>query len=210
MHPVGGTVIGYAELSRQLGPPRPFYALPSRGLEGSLPPCQTVEEMAALYVEAIRTVQPSGPYLLGDWSMGGVLAYEMAQPLRRQGEQVEQVLLIDAQVPTGRPANLPGGGVEQVRAPRDVFEANLRALWHYQPTAYVGEQLPLLRASKPAPGQAGDRGGAALAPDKLDIHEVPGAHFELLQPPAVQAVAERLREYLERAHEQAAATQRIP
>ncbi|MFY0526175.1 alpha/beta fold hydrolase [Archangium gephyra] len=263
VHPVGGTVIGYAELARQLGPQQPLYALESRGLDGSLPPSQTVEEMAALYVEAIRTVQPSGPYLLGGWSMGGVVAYEMAQQLQRQGEQVEPLLLIDAQVPGGRPSHLPnedealqqafvglveelvgqgfkvpeeqvktlgreellhvlmegarqarlalpGVGVEQVRALRDVFEANLRALWHYTPTPSVGGRLILLRASKPAPGQAEDRGWAALAPGRLDIHEVPGAHFELLQPPAVQAVAERLREYLERAHEQAAAAQRTP
>ncbi|MFE8605167.1 non-ribosomal peptide synthetase [Archangium violaceum] len=264
VHPVGGTVLGYSELARQLGPRQPFYALESRGLDGSLPPCQSVEEMAALYVDAIRTVQPSGPYLLGGWSMGGVVAYEMAQQLQRQGEQVELVMLIDSQVPSGRPANiqnedealqqafvglvedligngfkvpeeqvktlgreellhvlmegarkaqlaLPEVGVEQVRALRNVFEANLRASWHYRPAAHVGGPLTLLRASKPVPGQAEDRGWGTLAPPgKLDIHEVPGAHFELLQPPAVQAVAERLREYLERAHERASVSTQIP
>jgi thioesterase domain-containing protein len=99
--------------------------------------------------------------------------------------------------------------VEQVRALRDVFEANLRASWHYKPSPSVGGPLTLLRASKPVPGQTEDRGWTALAsPGTLDIHEVPGAHFELLQPPAVQAVAERLREYLERAHAQASVTPR--
>jgi thioesterase domain-containing protein len=106
---------------------------------------------------------------------------------------------------------LPEVGVDQVRALRDVFEANLRASWRYQPAAHVGGPLTLLRASKPVPGQAEDRGWAALAPPgRLDIHEVPGAHFELLQPPAVQAVAERLREYLERAHERASVTRKTP
>ena len=111
-----------------------------------------------------------------------------------------------------RQANLalPDVGLNQVRALRDVFEANLRASWHYEATPYVGEQLTLLRAAKVAEGQAEDRGWAALVPPsgRLDIHEVPGAHIELLKQPYVQSVAERLREYLERAHERAAVTQR--
>jgi thioesterase domain-containing protein len=57
--------------------------------------------MAALYVETIRSVQPSGPYLLGGWSMGGVIAYEMARQLRQRGEEVELVALIDSYVPRG-------------------------------------------------------------------------------------------------------------
>ncbi|HEX5748967.1 MAG TPA: amino acid adenylation domain-containing protein [Archangium sp.] len=266
VHPVGGTVIGYSELARQLGPKQPVYALESQGMDGSLPPLKTIEEMAALYVEAIRTLQPSGPYLLGGWSMGGVIAYEMAQQLLRQGEQVEVLMLIDSQVPNGRPAHvtneeealkqafvglveefvgngfkvpeelvksldreellqvimetarqtnlaLPDVGIEQVRGLRDVFEANLRASWYYKPTTYVGEQFTLLRAAKAAEGQTEDRGWAALVPPsgRLDIHEVPGAHFELLKQPYVQSVAERLREYLERAHErQATEIQRTP
>jgi thioesterase domain-containing protein len=111
-----------------------------------------------------------------------------------------------------RQANLalPDVGIDQVRALRDVFEANLRASWHYKPTAYEGEQLTLLRAAKAAEGQTEDRGWAALVSPsgRLDLHEVPGTHFELLKQPSVQAVAERLREYLERAHERAAVTQR--
>ncbi|HEX5751715.1 MAG TPA: amino acid adenylation domain-containing protein, partial [Archangium sp.] len=263
VHPVGGTVIGYSELASQLGPKQPLYALESRGMDGSLPPLTTIEEMATLYVEAIRTLQPSGPYLLGGWSMGGVIAYEMTQQLLRQGEQVEVLMLIDSQVPNGRPAHvtneeealqrafvglveefvgngfkvpeervktldreellhvileearqanlaLPDVGLEQVRALRDVFEANLRASWRYKATAYEGDQLTLLRAAQAAEGQTEDRGWAVLVPasGRLDIHEVPGTHFELLKQPHVQSVAERLRESLERAHERAAVNQR--
>ena len=54
--------------------------------------------MAAHYLEAIMTIQPEGPYLLGGWSFGGVVAYEMAQQLVAQGRQVGQLLMLDTGV----------------------------------------------------------------------------------------------------------------
>ncbi|RKH48033.1 thioesterase domain-containing protein, partial [Corallococcus sicarius] len=63
------------------------------------PVAESVEEMAALYLEAVRSVQPQGPYLLGGWSMGGVVAYEMARRLREAGEAVDLLALVDAHVP---------------------------------------------------------------------------------------------------------------
>jgi thioesterase domain-containing protein/aryl carrier-like protein len=98
VHPVGGNVFSYMELARQLGSERPVFGLQAQGLDGHSAPLSSVEEMAALYVEAIRSVQPSGPYLLGGWSMGGVIAYEMASQLRQRGEEVELVALIDSYV----------------------------------------------------------------------------------------------------------------
>ncbi len=98
VHPVGGNVLCYAELARQLGPERPFYGLQSVGLAGGEPQ-RTIEEMAATYLAAIAEVQPRGPYLLGGWSLGGVIAYEMAQQARRRGEAVEVVALIDSAAP---------------------------------------------------------------------------------------------------------------
>jgi thioesterase domain-containing protein len=96
VHPVGGTILSYAELARLLGPEQPLYGLQSRGLEDGQEPLGSIEAMAALYIEAVRTVQPHGPYLLGGWSMGGAIALEMAQQLQRRGQQVERVVLIDS------------------------------------------------------------------------------------------------------------------
>jgi amino acid adenylation domain-containing protein len=95
VHPIGGNVLCYAELSRLLGPEQPFYGLQARGLDGRQPPLERIEDMAACYVEALRTVQPHGPYQLGGWSLGGVVAFEMARQLRQQGEAVELLALID-------------------------------------------------------------------------------------------------------------------
>ncbi|MBZ4336684.1 non-ribosomal peptide synthetase, partial [Corallococcus sp. AS-1-12] len=95
VHPGGGNVLAYSELARRLGPSLPVYGLQSRGLDGR-PVAESIEEMAALYLEAIRTVQPHGPYQLGGWSLGGVIAYEMARRLREAGEAVDLLALIDA------------------------------------------------------------------------------------------------------------------
>ncbi|MBZ4417446.1 amino acid adenylation domain-containing protein, partial [Myxococcus sp. RHSTA-1-4] len=107
VHPVGGNVLSYAELARLLGTDRPFYALQARGLDGPTAPMNTVEEMATEYVKTIRSVQPSGPYFLGGWSMGGVIAYEMAHQLRAGGEQVALVAMIDSYVPSVTVAKEP-------------------------------------------------------------------------------------------------------
>jgi amino acid adenylation domain-containing protein len=102
VHPVGGNVFCYLELSRLLGPEQPFYGFQSPGLTGEQEPLASIEEMAATYVAALRQVQPQGPYLLGGWSLGGVVAFEMAQQMQRQGEQVSLVALLDSRVPSTR------------------------------------------------------------------------------------------------------------
>jgi thioesterase domain-containing protein len=96
VHPVGGMAQCYMELSRLLGADQPFYGLQSRGMEEEQAALASVEEMAAGYIKDMRAVQPSGPYQLGGWSMGGVIAYEMAQQLMRDGEEVKVLALFDS------------------------------------------------------------------------------------------------------------------
>ena len=67
-----------------LGRNQPCYGLQARGVEEGQDPHTRIEDMAACYIEAIRSVQPEGPYLLGGWSMGGEIAFEMAQQLHRR------------------------------------------------------------------------------------------------------------------------------
>jgi thioesterase domain-containing protein/acyl carrier protein len=99
VHAVGGNVFSYVSLARRLGPAQPFYALQARGLMGAQAPHTRVEEMASDYVHAIRAVQENGPYMLGGWSMGGLVAFEMACQLQRQGQQVALVALFDSITP---------------------------------------------------------------------------------------------------------------
>ncbi len=85
---VGGNVLVFARLAKLLGGDQPFYGLQARGLDGREKPFMRVEDMAAHYIEEIRSVQPKGPYLIGGTCTGGLAAYEIAQQLTAQGEEV--------------------------------------------------------------------------------------------------------------------------
>ena len=80
-------------LARALGEDQPFYALTPHGVDGGpIPP--TIEEIAAYFIDMIRSVQPEGPYLLGGLCKGGVTAYEMARQLERQREKVDLLIIV--------------------------------------------------------------------------------------------------------------------
>nr|AAS47562.1 mixed type I polyketide synthase - peptide synthetase [symbiont bacterium of Paederus fuscipes] len=98
IHAAAGNVLCYRELAECLGIERPFYALQAPDAVGGGHPGSIVG-LAALYVRAIRIFQPWGPYFLAGWSMGGVVAYEMAQQLLQAGEQVEVLALLESYTP---------------------------------------------------------------------------------------------------------------
>ncbi|MNW26219.1 Linear gramicidin synthase subunit D [compost metagenome] len=93
VHPAGGLVYAYTQLSKKLGSDQPFYAFQSRVLNGEEP--GDIPMMAADYVEELQTARPHGPYRLGGWSTGGSVAYEMARLLHERGEEVDLLVLLD-------------------------------------------------------------------------------------------------------------------
>ena len=95
VHGQGGNIVMHHTLAPHLEPDQPFYGLQSRGLDGKEPPLTRIEEMAAHYVEEVRSVQPEGPYYIGGFCSGALVALEMAQQLRRQGQEVPLLALID-------------------------------------------------------------------------------------------------------------------
>jgi acyl-CoA synthetase (AMP-forming)/AMP-acid ligase II/thioesterase domain-containing protein len=124
IHAVSGNILHYRPLSRYLGSDQPFYGLEARGLDGKLPPLRRIEEMAALYVEEIRTLQRDGPYFIGGGSSGGIVAFEMAQQLHAQGHEVAVLALFDTHYP-GHKANTVAQRVDRLignlllRPPKD-------------------------------------------------------------------------------------------
>jgi surfactin synthase thioesterase subunit/acyl carrier protein len=98
VHPAGGHVFPYIHLAQFLGPDQPCYGLQAKGLEDGQKPHTRIEDMAAHYIQALQTVQPTEPYLLGGWSMGGVVAFEMAQQLHAQGQRVALLALLDSRI----------------------------------------------------------------------------------------------------------------
>lgn len=98
VHPAGGNIMTYPNLAGELGVEQPFYALeqvPSKQESKNI----SVEETAAYYLEKICAVQPEDPYLLAGWCYGGLVAFEMAQQLQRQGQTVSLLAIFDAIIP---------------------------------------------------------------------------------------------------------------
>jgi non-ribosomal peptide synthase protein (TIGR01720 family) len=101
-HPLGGEVLCYYRLARALGTDQPVYGLQARPLNGqAAAPQTTIEELAAEYVDAVRSLEPTGPYLLAGYSFGGVVAFEMARQLTGAGEEVALLAILDQPVSPG-------------------------------------------------------------------------------------------------------------
>ncbi|WP_287243564.1 MULTISPECIES: thioesterase domain-containing protein [unclassified Okeania] len=95
----GGNVVYFHQLARHLGNEQPFYALQPPSLDGVSEPFSSLEEVAAYYLQAIQTLQPSSPYFLGGHSFGGLVTFEMAQQLQQKGETVALLALFDFPAP---------------------------------------------------------------------------------------------------------------
>ncbi|HEX7331915.1 MAG TPA: amino acid adenylation domain-containing protein [Pyrinomonadaceae bacterium] len=267
IHSAGGFVFTYIRLAHHLGHDQPVYGLQAHGVDGDLERHTSVEEMAAEYVKAIRAVQPEGPYQLGGWSFGGVVAFETAQQLQAQGQEVNILLLIDSSTrrkqlkkstPASR-ANLlflfsrqlgipaeraypiieqksdsptealdqileeaktlnvlpPNAEMSFVRRLYDLLALHVEMIEEYKPQPYKG-RVVLLRASEalPAGPDVGPLTGLAqqwlaskpinsilgrrtkgwetVVKTGVEVHDVPGTHFTMMQEPNVTVLAEHL------------------
>lgn len=97
VHPAGGTNFVYFRLALHSGTSRPLAAVSYPDRRAGRP--DTLRDLAALYVAQIRAEQPHGPYLLGGYSFGGNVLFEMALQLRAAGEEVGPLLMIDSHPP---------------------------------------------------------------------------------------------------------------
>jgi acetoacetyl-CoA synthetase len=98
IHGVGGDVSEFFLLGGKIRHDGPIYAIRALGLDGAAAPLDSIGAMADAYLQAIRAIQPAGPYALCGYSFGGLVAFEMAQRLLRQGEFVSPLILIDTSV----------------------------------------------------------------------------------------------------------------
>jgi amino acid adenylation domain-containing protein len=218
VHGVGGNVLNLRPLSRRLGTDYPLYGLQARGLDGQQPCLTSIEEMATHYIKEIRAVQPEGPYLLGGYSLGGVIAYEMAQQLTANGEDVALVALLDTYPGNIKPEShplldllrspqrllveLPTAAWESIQrkvkrgrvnpALRKVFVQNTANAERYVLRPYAGKVALFRAKDKSWRGADPYEHWETLAPE-LETHEVPGDHRALLYEPRVAHLAESLR-----------------
>jgi thioesterase domain-containing protein len=94
VHGAGGNVLNFRDIARRLGDDQTFYGLQAPGVDGSRA-LRTIEEMSELYTTEVLRAHPNGPYFLGGYSGGGVVAYDMAQRLSRDGRDVALLVLLD-------------------------------------------------------------------------------------------------------------------
>lgn len=99
VHPAGGQVFYYRELSLHLGKNQPFYGLQAQGFNNGEKVFTKVEDMASFYVKIIQEFQPEGSLQIGGWSFGGVVAFEMAQQLLTHGREISLLAILDSWVP---------------------------------------------------------------------------------------------------------------
>jgi len=122
LHGVGGSVYKVLNLARSLAPEQPAYGLQAVGLDGHGTRHRSLEEMAAHYVQEISSLQPEGPYYLAGYSLGGWVAFEVAQQLSRQGRPVAMLALLD----TGPVGPVPWW----LDAATTVLHLAVRPCWH--------------------------------------------------------------------------------
>ncbi|MEC4812714.1 MAG: amino acid adenylation domain-containing protein [Scytonema sp. PMC 1069.18] len=250
IHPAGGDVLCYKGLAMHLGNEQPFYGLQSLGLDEQHPPLTRIEDMAALYIQEMQTIQPTGPYYLGGFSLGGVIAYEMAQQLCRQGQQVGLIAMLDSGVPgclkrvpfserifihinnffrfglsylneklhrwskwsklflTEKYNWLLGKSQPSPETESQIFIVNKQAWTKYSFPPYSG-RITLFRidpnsrdAQVALTGIQADPllGWGNVITSGIDLHDIPGAHGNLLVEPHVQVLAQKLKQCLETAY----------
>jgi amino acid adenylation domain-containing protein len=98
IHEIIGNAIYCQRMARYL-PDQPLYGLQPVGLEGKQPPHTQIEQMAAHYIKQMQTIEPNGPYFLGGYSFGGLVAFEIAQQLQAQGKEIALLALFDVPAP---------------------------------------------------------------------------------------------------------------
>jgi len=138
--PSAGSPAVYVALARHLSPEQPVFGFQMPGVMDDQQPPATIEETAALYVDAMRQVQPHGPYRIAGWSYGGIVVCEMARQIEALGEQVSLLGLIDGAAldrlasHEGTPAEIPAGSqlvkvLGEAQMPRDYASARLIGEW---------------------------------------------------------------------------------
>ncbi|MEO8069367.1 MAG: amino acid adenylation domain-containing protein [Flavobacteriales bacterium] len=199
-------------LPRYLGNDQPFYAFFHQGEDGKPIRFTSVTEIATHFINEMQTVRPTGPYLLGGYSFGGIVAFEMAQQLRKSGEEVALLALFD----TYDPQEYLKVMTEEAKPWDSLRKAIMRrAVRYYQRTGKI--LPPKLRhfyiidtydaairnyVARPYDGTVtvfkafdstgADHMGWAQWSQHVDVLQVPGDHYSMIKEPDVRTLSTEL------------------
>ncbi|KAF9349885.1 hypothetical protein BGX26_011890 [Mortierella sp. AD094] len=204
IHPVFGLGWSYINLSKHLHSDQPLYALQSRGIDGNGQFAASFEEMVLDYIDQIRHIQPQGPYHLLGWSFGGSVAQSMAVQLKRLGEDVALLALMDTtaeysiisgdaditfdqdgdayaeHLARSGNKNTLEEGRELWEKTRHVIKNNVKLSNEFSPSVYTGDMIFFSAIQ------------SALVPDPsswepftlgtIEVHEIECEHLEMDRP----------------------------
>ncbi|MGB2632685.1 MAG: alpha/beta fold hydrolase [Candidatus Acidiferrum sp.] len=206
MHGLGGNIMEFFNMVKHLQESRAVYGLQARGTDGLEEPLSSIEQMAQFYVDAIKELKPHGPYLLVGYSLGGLVAIEMARRLIGFNEEVALLVMIDSYPPIryappiqrlrvyARKATNRGRRIFRPESPEQsgnnlgrvftppmlkVQVAARKALAEYQPRLYPGK-IKFVRASDPLHFPDDPARVWAKFVEQMVVQTVAGNHQELL------------------------------
>lgn len=184
VHGLSGSVLECRQMVAALQTARPVVGLQAPGLDGEELPPDRIDDIAARYVEQIRTAQARGPYALVGYSFGGLVVLEMAQQLRRAGEPVDFLCLLDAYVHQ----DLDWSGRIRhrcQRAKRRLSELTASELLGYAAGKFAGAANRIPRRSVPAPSPVAAE-DSIIAPAWQAVHEKMSAAMAAYRPQAYE------------------------
>lgn len=209
--PGGGNLYLFQDFARSLGERQTVLGMQPKGLDHDEEPFANLKELAAYYLEALREVQPDGPYLLGGSSFGGVVAFEMARQLKAQHQKVALLALFDTPAPDHFQAEVDEneflGSLEELKPaeelPADaymatrilrVWRSDVQAMIGYVPETYSGRVL-FFRACERDKGlpEYPEQPWIELASEGLEVQVASGGHLTMFAPPHVESLAARFK-----------------
>jgi amino acid adenylation domain-containing protein len=244
VHDGYGSTLHYGMLAHLLGSEQPFYGIQAQEKDGRPLQRHSIQAIASYYVAEMRKFQPTGPYSLGGYCLGAIIAFEMAQQLHRSSEEVDFLCLFDSSNPAARlgvkqilfgplqrriDSICPPGPQSPAKkvsvlamlvarrigrliwpdkfsavelAKLTDFEIAIEDLLmplvqSYKPLPYLGK-MTLICATGGSRFERPDRGWAEVAQGGLEIYEIPCRHETMFQHHAVDLVAVRLKECLDK------------
>ena len=203
-HGLGATVMDFFGLVQHIETRHPIYGMQARGTDGAEEPLGRIEDMADYFLNAIREVQPRGPYILIGYSLGGLVALEMAQRLLARGEEIALLALLESYphrsyLPFGSRARLHArllrhhlsnavrGKIRRRPSIREtlspamqrVHDSSYLALTRYRPRPYPG-RVQFVRAAVSLDFPDDPRAAWAGRINDMEVETVPGDHQEII------------------------------
>lgn len=212
-------------MSRDLGKDQPFWGFFHQGEDGHPLRYTEVEDIAAHFIREMKQVRPDGPYLLCGFSFGGLVAYEMAQQLNRNGDEVLMLALLDSYAPKlfGEVMQQEAKFYEPIKksvmrqmvkwqhdkgkilAPKlrhfNIIDTYDQATYRYDIRPYDGPMLMIKAAASPGPDHMGWKD---LVKGELTLASTPGDHYNMIKDPHVKTLSKLIEQGIRKAAERAA------